>query len=169
MWQSVKEYVPAVLKKWQGLIISIAGIIGIIINIWQELVVPSWTWVIIIIAGLIIAQFLAFHELSKKQAKPPENWIDAHKAETGKLPPLPDCLARLFRNYAAGQPVSKAMKPIIPSGQTWNRLRSREQRQWRQVIEWLGEDPEDYLEDMRKMFPKKSPEGSAHWQTPKQD
>lgn len=169
MWQSVKEYVPAVLKKWQGLVISLAGIIGIIINIWQGLVVPSWVWVVIIIVGLIITQFLAFHELRRKQAKPPKNWIDAHEAKTGKLPPLPDRLASLFRNYSSGQPVSKGMEPITPSGQGWNKLPPSQRNKWRQVIEWLGKDPEDYLEYMRQMLPKNAPEGPARWQTPKQD
>lgn len=169
MWQSVKEYAPAVLKKWQGLVISLAGIAGIIITVLQELVIPSWVWVVIIIAGLIIAQFLAFHELRRKHAKLPENWIDAHKAKTGKLPPLPDRLASLFRNYSTGQPVSNTMKPITPSGQTWNELPPSQRKKWRQVIEWLGEDPEDYLEHMRQMLPRKAPKGAARWQTPKQD
>jgi hypothetical protein len=95
--------------------------------------------------------------------KQPENWIEAHKAKTGGLPSLPDNLVLLFENYSPGQPISKAMKPKTPSGQHWNKLSSKEQKQWRQVIEWLGEDPEDYLEDMRKMFPRKSPKGPGRW------
>jgi hypothetical protein len=89
-----------------------------------------------------------------KQDQLPENWIDAYKAKTGKLPLLPDYLVSLFENYSSGQPVSKAMKVITPSGQKWNSLRLSQQNQWRQVVEWLGEDPEDYLAHMRRMLPR---------------
>jgi hypothetical protein len=171
MWQSVKEYVPAVLKKWQGLVISLAGIIGIIINIWQGLVVPSWVWVVIIIVGLIITQFLAFHELRRKQAKPPKNWINAHKAKTGKLPPIPDYLLPVVlpSSYSPGEPVTKNIELITASGQFWNRLLPSQKDELMELVEWLGEDPRDYEAQVLKMLPRKAPKGAARWQTPKQD
>ncbi len=104
-----------------------------------------------------------------KQDQPPENWIEAYKAETGKLPPLPDRLASLFRNYSSGQPVSKEMEPIIPSGQMWNRLLPSQREKWRQVIKWLGRDPRDYEAQMERMRIKKAPNGTGRWKIPKQD
>jgi hypothetical protein len=165
MWQSVKEYIPAVLKKWQGLVISFAGIIGIILNIWQRLVVPVWAWVVIIIVGLIIAQFLAFHELRRKQAKPPKNWIDVHKAKTGKLPPIPDYLLPVVlpSSYSPGEPVTKNIELITASAQFWNRLLPSQQDELRELVEWLGQDPRDYEAQILRMLPKKSPKGPGRW------
>jgi hypothetical protein len=169
MWQSVKEYVPAVLKKWQGLVISLAGIIGIIINIWQELVVPSWVWVIIIIVGLFIAQFLAFHEIRKKQATPPKNWIDAYKARHGEFPPIPEYLLPVVIHYSPGEPVSKNVELITASAQFWNRLLPSQLDELKELVEWLGQDPRDYEAQVLKMLPRRAPKGAARWKTPKQD
>jgi hypothetical protein len=170
MWQSVKEYVPAVLKKWQGLVFSFAGIIGIILNICQGLAVPIWAWFVIIIVGLIIAQFLAFHELRRKQAKPPKSWIDAHKAKTGKLPPIPDYLLPVVlpSSYSPGEPVTKNIELITASAQFWNRLLPSQQDELRELVEWLGEDPRDYEAQVLKMLPRRAPKRAGRWQPPKQ-
>jgi len=170
MWQSVKEYVPAVLKKWQGLIISLAGIIGIIINIWQWLIVPTWVWIVIIIVGFIIAQFLAFHELRRKQAKLPKNWIDAHKAKTGKLPPIPDYLLPVVlpTSYSPGEPVTKNIELITASGQFWNRLLPSQKDELMELVKWLGEDPRNYEAGVLKMLPRRAPKREGRWQPPEQ-
>jgi hypothetical protein len=171
MWQSVKEYVPAVLKKWQGLVISLAGIIGITLNIWKWPDVPAWVWIVIIVIGLIIAQFLAFHELRKKQAKPPKNWIDAHKAIYGKFPPIPDYLLPVVlpSSYSQGGPVTKDVKLTTASGQFWNNLLPSQKDELMQLVEWLGEDPRDYEAAVLKMLPRKSPKGPGRWTPFKQD
>ena len=171
MWQSVKEYVPAVLKKWQGLVISFAGIIGIIINIWQWLVVPTWVWVVIIIVGLIITQFLAFHELRRKQTKPPKNWIDAHKAIHGEFPPIPDYLLPVVlpSSHSPGEPVTKNIELITPSAQFWNRLLPSQQDELLELVEWLGQDRRDYIAKMKKMLPRSAPKRAGRWTPFKQD
>jgi hypothetical protein len=170
--KSLRLLVIGVLKRiyWilPTLLLNPFDIVERLFNVSYE--VPQWAIWSLFAAGWVVAILLAYHELrmQKVALEQPPNWIDAHKAKTGKLPPLPDRLASLFRNYSSGQPVSKGMEPITPSGQTWDGLRSREQKQWQQVIEWLGEDPEDYLEDMRKMLPKKAPKGAARWKPPEQ-
>ena len=142
-----------------------SGITGIILNIWRWLVVPIWLWVVIMIVGLVIAQFLAFHELRGKQAKPPENWIDAHKAKTGKLPPLPAYLLPVVEeeSYSPGEPMSKNIKVKIASGQFWNRLPPSQREELLQLVEWLGQDRRDYIAKMESMFPKKAPKGAGRW------
>ncbi len=172
MWQSVKEYVRAVGKRWWVLVVGVClPIIGIILDAWQELAIPNWVWFVIIIVGLVIASFLAFHELRRKQAPPPANWIDAHKARHGEYPPLPDYLLQVVEGgtYSRGEPVSKKIKVKIASGQTWNRLLPSQQEELLQLVEWLGQDRRDYLAQMERMRIKKAPNGTARWSTPKQD
>ena len=96
-----------------------------------------------------------------------ESWIEKYEREHAKLPPLPDYLVQLFGKYTTT--VSKEMIPIIPSGQIWNNLLPSQQKEWRQVVEWLGKDPEDLLTEMRRMFPK-DPPGSEkiRWEPPEQ-
>ena len=96
------------------------------------------------------------------------SWIEKYEREHGKLPPLPDCLVVLFGKYSSG-PISKGMIPITPSGQKWNSLLSSQQKEWRQVVEWLGRDPEDLLGEMRRMLPE-NPPGSEkiRWEPPEQ-
>jgi len=168
MWQSVKEYLPAVWKRWRALVISLVGIIGIIINIWQELAVPIWVWVAIIIVGLFIAQFLAFHKLREQQAKPPKNWIEAYKSRHGKLPLVPKYLRPVCEFHPIDQPVSKDMELKTPSGQLWSSWNPTQRGEWRQLVEWCGKNPEDYLAEMKRMSLRKSPNGAGRWNTPKQ-
>ncbi len=118
---------------------------------------PDWQWWIWLIIGWGVLWLItlegAYRIIRNKSSK---NWIDDYKVKTGKLPPLPDYLAPLFGNYSS-EPVSKAMIPITPSGQCWHGLLPSQQKQWRQVVEWLGRDPEDYLAHMRMMAPKNPP------------
>lgn len=96
------------------------------------------------------------------------SWIEAYEIQHGKLPPLPDYLVELFGNYSSG-PISKGMIPITPSGQKWNSLLPSQQKEWRQVVEWLGKDPEDLLTQMRRMFPKNPPGiEKKRWKPPEQ-
>ncbi|KKN25857.1 hypothetical protein LCGC14_0880440 [marine sediment metagenome] len=48
---------------------------------------------------------------------------------------------------------------VTPSGQWWNALSPSRQKLWRDTVQQLGADPEDYLAQMRSMFPK-SPKGA---------
>ena len=84
-----------------------------------------------------------------------ENWIEKHKAEKGELPEVPKQLLLGFANYKGK--VTPDMRVMIPSGQFWSNLSATQKKQWRETVEWLGEDPEDYLQEMRKMLPKDPP------------
>ena len=46
-----------------------------------------------------------------------------------------------------------------PSAQLWNNLSTRQQEKWREIVTLSGEDPEDYLLEMRMMLPR-SPKGA---------
>jgi hypothetical protein len=82
------------------------------------------------------------------------NWIEEHQSKNeGRLPPIPRHLTTGF----VGGVISKETRPLIPSGQFWNGLSPSQQKQWREMVEWLGEDPEDYLTKMRAMFPADPP------------
>ncbi len=48
---------------------------------------------------------------------------------------------------------------ITPSGQFWNDLSPSQQEEWKAKVIEIGEDPEDYLYKMRRMFPQ-SPKGA---------
>ncbi len=45
------------------LVCVIGDILGIGMTIWQDIHVPLWVWILIIVAGLFVAQFLAFHKV----------------------------------------------------------------------------------------------------------
>lgn len=48
---------------------------------------------------------------------------------------------------------------IAPSGQFWNNLTPSQQAEWKEKVTEIGEDPEDYLHNMRQMFPQ-NPKGA---------
>ncbi len=64
MFQSFKESLGLVLKRWWTLVVSVVGGgLGIANLVVDELVVPVWGWVLIAAIGLSVAQFLAFHKI----------------------------------------------------------------------------------------------------------
>jgi len=63
MWQSLKEYVIAVVRLWWFVVAGVASIAGIIINFVQGTIIPSWVWAAIGFLALLIAQFVAFHRV----------------------------------------------------------------------------------------------------------
>jgi hypothetical protein len=70
------------------------------------------------------------------------NWAEEY---AGKKKDLPDFLTPLCLTSK----ISPDMKLKIPSGQWYNELSSKQRKQWRELVEYLGEDPERYLEQMR--------------------
>jgi len=166
---------------WGKLILGICFVVGLFDAVQTQFLpgiklppiidlLPGWSWWVwvLIWLGILWVATLEGAYRQIQRVKPQDNWIDAHKVKTGKLPPLPDYLVPLFGNYSSG-PVSKGMKPITPSGQCWNRLLPSQRKQWRQLVEWLGEDPEDYLAHMRMMLPQ-TPKGVERikWKPPEQ-
>ena len=80
------------------------------------------------------------------------NWVKDFQNEKGELPPVPQYLIPGFAR--CGRLVDKETQMITPSGQFWGNLTPTQKQQWREIAEWLGEDPEDYLHHMRAMLPK---------------
>jgi len=57
----------------------------------------------------------------------------------------------MFVHYQSGEPISKNIEPITPSQQGWNyRLSPTLKKQWREIIIWLGKNPDDILWEMQK-------------------
>jgi hypothetical protein len=135
-----------------------AGIVAGGIALWTALKSLPLPVIVGASAGIfiliLVAVRLTFLFVIKKQAKPRENWIDAYKARYGKLPLLPDYLRPVCESHPIDQPVSKDMELKTPSGQLWNSWTPTQREEWRQLVEWCGKNPEDYLAHMRRMLPK---------------
>jgi len=163
MWKVfISDYYQA-LRKWLWEVII--GPIVVAVGLPQQIVnkainIPIWGWIIIGLSTVFIGQLLAYRSLwLKLRTDALDNWIEKYQMEKGELPTLPDYLHPLVANYKAGQPVSKDIRIITPSGQAWNKLLPSQQKAWRDLVRWKGEEPEDYLEHMRQMFPK-TPKGA---------
>ena len=78
------------------------------------------------------------------------NWIEKYKADKGKLPPVPGWLKP---GIETEESIDK-VKIITPSGQFWNNLSEKRQQEWRETCEFVGQDSEELLENMRVMIPK---------------
>jgi hypothetical protein len=69
MWESLRDYSVAVVRWWWVLVTgAIAAVVGIILDIWQDLALPIWLWASLGFVGLVVAQFLAFHEQRERTA-----------------------------------------------------------------------------------------------------
>lgn len=79
------------------------------------------------------------------KAMPPGNWIERDRATTGELPLVPHWLAPLVLNYQPGARVATGMKLLTPSAQFWANLLPSQKDKLLELVEWLGESPEDYL------------------------
>ena len=90
-----------------------------------------------------------------QQATFRDNWIDAYKNRSGgKFPSIPEFLNGVVVGYFPGMPVSKDVQLLTPSVQFWARLLPSQRDQLLELVKWLGQDPRDYLEQMKKMLPK---------------
>ena len=88
-----------------------------------------------------------------------ENWIDAYERRYGKLPPVPDYLHPLVQNYSPGEPVSKEIQLITASTQLRRNLRGRRWKELLELVEWLGQNPQEYEERVQSMAPPGEPRG----------
>jgi hypothetical protein len=67
MRQSLKKYIEAVVRRWWVIIGFLVGLLGIITGaLGKTILLPYWAWVSIGIVTLIVAQFLAYHEVNKQ-------------------------------------------------------------------------------------------------------
>ena len=89
------------------------------------------------------------------------NWvqdhIDAHPNPQDKerYPITPEYLKGVTERSDAR--VSETTKPITPSGQWWNEQTDKRKQEWREMVEFAGEDPDDLLLAMRRSFPNTPP------------
>ena len=69
MWRSFREYIPAVVRRWWAVIVFGAGdALGITSSVLgKTILLPYWAWFIIGAIALIVAQFLAYHEVRKQR------------------------------------------------------------------------------------------------------
>ena len=68
MRQSLKEYIPAVVRSWWAIIGLLVEALGIGSGVsGNTILLPYWAWLIIGIIGLIVAQVLAYHKLRKQR------------------------------------------------------------------------------------------------------
>lgn len=93
------------------------------------------------------------------QQQAPSNWISEYERQHVDLPPIPEFLACLVLNYKAGDKVSKEMKLIPPGMQFLRGLLPSQENKLLQLVEWLGQDPEDYDYEViiRRMGPPRQP------------
>lgn len=65
MQQSLREYIPSVLRRWWAMLVfGVGDILGIITTVaGKALLFPAWAWFSIGTLALFIAMFLAFHKV----------------------------------------------------------------------------------------------------------
>ena len=64
LWVSLREYAIAIGRAWWQLAIGLAGGAFAVVSAFRSgLVVPTWVGVVVAVAALIAAQFLAFHRV----------------------------------------------------------------------------------------------------------
>ena len=91
-----------------------------------------------------------------RQIEEPVNWIDDHRLKHNELPPIPDFMAPLVVDYLPGARVSKEMKlkKAPPSAQFWcQELLPSQRDKVLQLVEWLGQNREDYQEMIKRHIP----------------
>ena len=93
------------------------------------------------------------------------NWIvDYQHRHKGQLPPLPEYLLPIAIGYTQGQPISKSTQVRSASAQLWNKLSRSQQKELLQLVEWLGQDPKDYLKRAKSLWPKYVGHLKVKWQ-----
>ena len=85
------------------------------------------------------------------------SWIEIYEMKNKKLPELPEHLLGQVYKYSKGEPISLDVQMLVPSGQCWNNMTPSEQQEWRELVEWVGQNPDDLLKQMRKMLPSNEP------------
>jgi hypothetical protein len=79
---SLREHVWRVRQRWAALVVSsVGGVLGLIAltvppidGAHPHAFIPTWLWVGLLVGGIVVAQFLAFHDVRKER--------DAAKADT---------------------------------------------------------------------------------------
>ncbi len=159
VWKSV------VWGKWRRfvlLLITLISILGIIqsqiptgSSLLKYAYLPQLDWLLWVIIGLAFLWVITLEgAYSLLREYLPLNWIERYRIQYGRYPQLPEYLHPLVNKYTKGEPVSKDIEPIAPSGQLWNRMVTSQKKEWKEMVEWLGEDPQDLVDLMKMMLPK---------------
>jgi len=111
-----------------------------------------WVWALIGMGILCIATLEGSYRLIR-EATPHDNWIDDYHTRWGKLPQVPDYLEDVVMGYYPGMLVSKEVQLLTPSVQFWARLLPSQRDQLLELVKWLGQDPRDYEEEIRRRAP----------------
>ncbi len=118
--------------------------------------IPNWlppVWLVIGVITIIIVTFEGAYRLIQ-QATLRDNWIDACKNRSGgRFPPIPEFLSEVVVDYFPGMSVSKDIQLLTPSVQFWARLLPSQRDQLLELVKWLGQDPRDYEEKIRRGAP----------------
>ncbi len=114
---------------------------------------PWWVWALIGMGILCVATLEGTYRLIQ-QATFRDNWIDAYKNRSGgRFPSIPEFLSDVVQDYFAGMPVSKDVQLLTPSIQFWTRLLPSQRDQVLELVKWLGQDPRDFEEKIRRAAP----------------
>ena len=89
---------------------AIVAVVGIVLDIWQDLALPVWLWIFLGFVGLFFAQFLAFHEQRMRSAHLEGGVPDLELGE-----PIPEPNEKLARTHMV--PVPSASTTASPSEQ----------------------------------------------------
>ena len=155
-----------VFRGWWKLVWSIYVVVGLFAVVRAEILpqenippvvelLPSWPWWAWALMGmgiLCVAMLEGSYRLIR-QAKPHDNWIDDYHTRWGKFPQVPDYLEDVVKGYYPGMLVSKEVQLLRPSVQFWARLLPSQRDQLLDLVKWLGQDPRDYEEEIRRTAP----------------
>lgn len=131
-------------------------------------VLPNWDWQTWLIIGLALLLIITLEGVYRLQViKASDNWITDYEIKNCKLPPIPDYLHPIVPTYKKGEPITRDIQVINMSGQFWSNLSPSQKQELRQMLEWLGTDPDDYIWQMQRMLPK-TPPMKPKWTPPEQ-
>src|SRR5438270_13472601 len=93
MWESLRQYVPAVFRRWwlsvTGIVAGLVWLVSLFVSIPA---IPNWLWLTLFVVLLAAAQFFAFHQVRAER----------DGLETPGLTLLAQANWRQMRGYAYG-------------------------------------------------------------------
>lgn len=90
------------------------------------------------------------------------NWVEDYEAEHRELPLIPDFMAPLVKDYTPRAKVSKGME-LKYSPPYWDNLKPSQQKQMLQLVEWMGQDKDDYIDMINRHRPGRPSDIQVHW------
>ncbi len=90
------------------------------------------------------------------------NWIDIHRLKHGELPLIPEFIVPLVKDFTPGAKVSKGIE-LNYSPPYWDNLKPSQRKQILQLVEWLGQDKDDYIDMINRLRPGRPSDIRVHW------